>query len=362
MSIYRTNVGLDVHASKVVACALDEDTGELLERALPGEIPATVAWLATLPGPVRVAYEAGPTGFALSRALTAAGIACEIAAPSKLQRPVGERVKTDRRDAAHLLRLLRLEEIVGVRVPTIEQEGVRDLTRNFEDERGLLMAARHRTSKHLLRRGIVWDGGTTWTLKHLAWLRQQRFEQPAAQFAFDNELETVLQATARQRRLEAELLRIARDSEFTPIVRRLGVLRGMSEVTALSLAVEIGDWDRFTGASIGSFVGLVPSEYSSGASRSQGSITKVGNAHARRLLVTAAWQHRRPLRPGAPTQQRREALVSAPVRVRGEAGNRRLHQRWQRFTARKVHNNIADVGIARELAGWCWSLATMDER
>jgi transposase len=152
---------------------------------------------------------------------------------------------------------------------------------------------------------------------------------------------------------------MAADSEFTPIVRRLGCLRGVSTLTGFGLAVEIGNWRRFTGNTIGSFVGLVPAEYSSGESRSLGSITKTGNGHARRLLVEAAWHHR-PRYTVGKTMRDRWDLAPAAARIRGDEGNQRLHQRWVRFINRRKRNTIADVAIARELAGWCWSLAVMD--
>ena len=256
--------------------------------------------LSDLPGPVAVAYEAGPTGFGLYRSLTEAGIRCEVAAPSKLQRPAGDRVKTDAKDAVHLARLLRLDEITPVAIPTVEQEAARDLVRAREDCRGDLMRARHRLSKLLLRHGIVYYDGRAWTGRHDTWLRQQRLPTPATQVAFDTDYEAVLSVQARRDRLDAAIAAMAADSEFTPLVPRLGCLRGVSTLTGFALAVEIGDWHRFTGNTIGAFVGLVPSEYSSGASRVQGSITKTGNTHVRRLLVEAAWHHRRSL----PAQRR----------------------------------------------------------
>jgi transposase len=309
---------------------------------------------------VAVTYEAGPTGFGLYRALTAAGIRCEVAAPSKLQRPAGDRVKTDPKDALHLARLLRLDEITAVAVPTVAQETARDLARAREDARGDLMRARHRLSKLLLRQGIVYSGGRSWTGKHDAWLRAQRFAVPLTQYTFDSDYDTVLATTARRDRLDAHIAAIAADSEFTAIVRRLGCLRGISTLTGFALAVEIGDWTRFTGESIGSFVGLVPSEHSSGQSRSQGPITKAGNTHARRLLVEAAWHHQSRYRPGNTMQQRWD-LATPAARARGDAGNRRLHARWTRFLDRKKKPVIANTAIARELAGWCWSLAVLEE-
>jgi len=354
------SIGLDVHARSVVACAIDESSGEFLRRRFGNEPVAVVDWVRSLPQPAAVTYEAGPTGFALARMFTASGIDCVVAAPSKLQRPTGDRVKTDARDALHLARLLRLGEIVAVRVPSIEQETARDLVRAREDNRGELMAARHRLSKLLLRHGVIWDGKQAWTGAHDAWLRRQRFEYPGLTAAFEADYEAVQQIEARKKRLDGVIEQMAADSEYAPMVRRLGCLRGVSTLTGFALAVEVGDWDRFTGASIGAFLGLVPSEHSSGQSRSQGSITKTGNSHARRLLVEAAWHHRKVYRPGAVMQARWAAAPSQAV-LRGQDGNQRLHEKWQQFIARKKRPNIANVAVARELAGWCWSLAVMPD-
>ena len=357
----RTSVGLDVHARSVVAAAIDGVTGEVFRARLTPGNEEVIDWVRALPGPSAVVYEAGPTGFGLSRAFTTAGIRCEIAAPSKIQRPGGDRVKTDARDAMHLAKLLRLDEVVSVAVPSLQREAARDLVRAREDVRGDLMRARHRVSKLLLRQGIVYYGGSAWTGIHLLWLRAQHFDAPGLQIAFDAEHEAVLQAEARRDRLDKAIVAMAADSEFTPVVHRLGCLRGISTLTAFGLAVEVGDWDRLTGSSIGAYLGLVPTESSSGQSRSQGSITKTGNTHARRLLVEAAWHHGKPYRTPGATMTARWELAPAAARARGHAGNQRLHQRWLHFSDRKKRPVVANVAIARELAGWCWSLAVMDD-
>jgi transposase len=342
----------------VVAAAIDGVTGEIRQARLTPSHDQIRSWIGELPGSVAVTYEAGPTGFGLYRALTADGVRCVVAAPSKLQRPSGDRVKTDAKDAVHLARLLRLDEVTAVAVPGVEQESARDLVRAREDARGDLMRARHRLSKLLLRQGIIYCDGKAWTGLHDAWLRRQRFETAATRMAFESDYEAVLSVAARRDRLDAAITELAAGSEFTPMVRRLSCLRGISTLTAFALAVEIGDWYRFTGNSIGSFVGLVPSEHSSGASRVQGSITKTGNTHARRLLVEAAWHHRARYAPSKTMRDRWE-LAPAAARARGDAGNRRLHERWVSFNLRRKRPTIANVAIARELAGWCWSLAVL---
>ncbi len=222
------------------------------------------------------------------------------------------------------------------------------------------MRARHRLSKLLLRQGIVYYDGKAWTGRHDAWLRRQHFDIRALRLAFESDYDTVLTTVARRGRLDAAIAAMAADSEFTAVVRRLGCLRGVSTLTAFALAVEIGEWSRFTGNTIGSFLGLVPSEHSSGSSRAQGPITKTGNAHARRLLVEAAWHHQPRYRPGKTMRDRWE-LASPAARARGDAGNRRLHTRWVSFIDRKKKPAIANVAVARELAGWCLSLAMMED-
>jgi transposase len=360
VSRQRTFVGLDVHARSVVGHAIDESTGQVWQQLLPTDPPGIWGWLESLPQPVKVTYEAGPTGYELARFLRGRGVVCPVAAPSKLIRPAGNRVKTDAKDAEHLCRLLRLDEIVEVIVPDPEQEAARDLVRAREAVRGDLMRARHRVSKLLLRHGIVYPGRKTWTKVHEQWLQRQRFDAPARQLAFEDAVEAVLLTTDRRDRLDTAIEAMAADSSYTPLVRRLCCLRGISTLTGFGLAVEIGDWHRFSGSSIGAFVGLVPSEDSSGESRSQGSITKAGNGHARRLLVEAAWHHRKNYHHPGRQMRNRWQLAPAPARVRGHEGNRRLHLRWQSFQGRRKKDTIAAVAIARELAGWAWSLAVMD--
>jgi transposase len=360
----RTSVGLDVHARSVVACGLDGHSGRVFERRLCPDHAEIISWVRSLPQPVSVTYEAGPTGFGLARFLTGEGIDCQVAAPSMLHRPAGDRVKTDVRDARLLARLLHLGEITPVAVPSVEQEAARDLVRAREDVRGDLMSARHRLSKLLLRQGIVYYGGHAWTGKHDLWLRAQRrsavFDAPALGMAFDVGYDGVLAAVARRDRLDATISAMAAASTFTPVVRRLCCVRGVATLTAFGLAVEIGDWHRLTGRSIGAYLGLVPTESSSGDSRSQGPITKTGNRHARRLLIEAAWHHRAPLRPTVALRRRQDA-ASPAARDRAQRANQRLHSRWVGFDGRHKQPTVANTAIARELAGWCWSLAVLDD-
>lgn len=350
-------VGLDVHARSTVAGVLDGRGGELRVHRVSPESGQTVEWLRALPQPVRVAYEAGPTGYGLARACATAGIVCTVAAPSKIPRAPGDRVKTDRRDAERLARLLRLGELVAVRVPEPHEEAARDLVRAREDARGDLMRARHRLSKLLLRHGLVYDA-SAWTLAHDAWLRRQRFAARPLALAFDECYGAMLHAKTRRDGLDQAIAELAGESPFAEVVGRLVCLRGVSTLTALALTVELGDWQRFRPQSLGPFLGLVPSEDSSGERRRQGAITKTGNSHARRLLVEAAWHQRRPLRASAALERRRQGQPAA-VRARADESARRLHQRWHALESRGKRRTIVAVAVARELAGHCWALATM---
>ena len=355
-----TFVGLDVHARSVIAGLIDEDTGELRLARAPHQATELAGWLAGLAAPVRVAYEAGPTGYGLARALQDAGIDCLVAAPSRIPRAPGERVKNDRRDAARLARLLRAGELVAVAVPSAAAEGARDLVRAREDARADLMRARHRLSKMLLRYGRTYDKGA-WSGAHDAWLRRQRLDEPAAQASLVDYYDAALQARLRRDRLDAAIGELAGRADLAPVVGRLSCLRGVSTLTAVALAVEIGDWHRLSGATIGAYLGLTPSESQSGARHSRGPITRTGNSHARRLVVEAAWHHRRPHRRSAELERRR-AGCRPEVRERAEAAGMRLHRRWVSLEARRgLRSSVVAVAVARELAGWCWSLAVMDD-
>lgn len=357
----RTSVGLDVHARSVVAEAVDWQTGQSFSSRLVPQPEVVLDWVARLPGPVGACYEAGPTGFGLARAFAAAGIDCAVLAPSKLERPPGDRVKTDRRDAQRLARLLHIGEVTPIRIPSVEEEQARDLFRAREDTRADLMRARHRLGKLLLRNGIVYAGGTAWTGTHEQWLRHQHFTSTGTQLAFTEAFDTVLAVTARRERLDKAIELMALEPRWRDPVNRLACIRGIATLTAFGLTVEVADWQRFTASSVGAYLGLVPTEESSGDKKARGSITKAGNTHARRLLVETAWHHRKPLNaPSGRLRKQRDAATPA-VRARSREADRRLHQRWIDLDLRKKQPNISAVAIARELAGWCWSLATLDE-
>jgi transposase len=355
-----TWVGLDVHAAKVMACVVDAHSGELAVRRLAGETAPVVAFCAGLPGPTRVAYEAGPTGFGLARALAAAGIGCVVAAPGKIERAAADRVKTDQRDAERLVRLLMIDALVAVRVPSRQEEAIRDLVRAREDLRGDLMRARHRLSKLLLRHDVRYQDTTgAWTDRHRAWLAKVDLGERGAQATLGDYIGAIDALIVRRDTLETTIAQLIPDSPLETAVARLRCLRGIDTLSAVGLAAEIGDFHRFARpAQLMSYLGLVPSEHSSGETRRQGAITKTGSRHARRLLVEAAWHYRRPPRHGTTLQRRQDGQPPVAVAISWKA-QQRLHQLWRRLdTNRRKRRTIVAVAVARHLAGFCWSIVT----
>ena len=314
-----TWVGLDVHAGKTVAGVLDAVTGEVRSVRAPTLAAETVEWLGAFPAPVRVAYEAGPTGYGLARAWVAAGIACTVAAPSKIPRASGDKVKTDRRDAERLARLLRLGELVAVRVPEPHEEAARDVVRAREDARGEVMRARHRLSKLLLRHGLVYDA-SAWTLAHNAWLRRQRFDSRPLQLTLQESYAAAVHAKTRRDALDQAIAELAAEPPFADIVGTLCCLRGVSTLTALGLTVELGDWHRFRPESLGPFLGLTPSEDATGEQRRlarsprPATPTHAGSCRSS-LAPAAAPASTRRARAASTRPTRRRARPSRPQRA-----------------------------------------------
>src|SRR5215207_1753724 len=293
MAKARTLVGLDVHATKIVAAVLDVETGELRWFQIGGDARDAAGLCAGLPRPVRAAYEAGPTGYGLARELARRGVACVVAAPSKIPRAPGDRVKTDRRDAELLVRLLLAGKLHPVRVPGAEEEALRDLVRAREAIRTDLMRSRHRLSGLLLRHGIRFEDGTAWTERHREWLATITLQWPAAQATLLDAQGAIDALVHRRDALEREITALLPASPWATAVARLRCLRGIDTLTAVGLCSEIGDFERFGHPEqLMSYLGLVPSEHSSGESRRRGAITKTGSGHGRRLLVEAAYKYR----------------------------------------------------------------------
>jgi transposase len=354
-----TWVGLDVHARSTHAAAIDSLSGELRRARFGAGTEEVVDWLGGLSAPVRAAYEAGPTGFGLMRAASVAGIEVAVVAPSKTPRASGDRVKTDRKDAELLARLLLAGQLRAVAVPPEWLEAIRHLARTREQVRRDLMRARHRVSKLLLVHGRVYPGKSAWGRDHRRWLARQSFEHEPTELAFIDQLAAVDGLAARREALDERLSRLAQDERLWPTLTRLRAFRGIDTLTALMLHLELGgDWGRFASPrKLSSWLGLTPSLQQSGESSSQGSITKTGSSLARRLLVESAWHYAREPRIGATLANRQAGQPDHILQIAWRAQHR-LHRVGKRLRERGKPGNVATVAVARELAGFLWAAAT----
>lgn len=353
-------IGLDVHRDSIaIAVARRDGKPATSLGAAPNEAAGLIKRLLRL-GPaesLRCCYEAGPTGLGLARRLNEAGIACEVIAPSLVPVQPGARVKTDRRDAQKLAQYLRSGDLTPIHVLDPDTEAIRDLERARDDANRAERAARHQLSKFLLRHGRWFEGRSTWGPAHQAWLAKQQFDKHAHQDVMNDYRETVELATARVDRLTKRLAERVASWDKAPLVTALQALRGVELVSAATLVAEVGDFRRFRSASeLMSFVGLVPSEHSSGGSRRQGRITRTGNGHVRRILVESAWHYQRKPRMSKAIRQRNER-VSAAVRTIAWKAQQRLHKRLVRLTSRGKPKNQAAAAVARELVGFIWAIA-----
>ena len=362
MSEYSAYVGLDVHKDTIaVAVALpgrDEPVyrGEIAHRR--GSLRRLMSRLSPHGEVLSFCYEAGPCGYGVYREISESGHECVVVAPSLIPRKAGERVKTDRRDALTLARLHRSGDLTSVWVPGAEQEAMRDLTRAREDMKAMELKARQRLGAFLLRHGRVYDTGKSrWTQAHFRWLEAQAFEQPVQQVVFQEYVDAVTQASARVAGLEDRMHRALQTWSLAPAVAGLRALRGVGTVTAMTVLAELGDVTRFDSPrQLMSFLGLVPSERSSGSRRRQGAITKTGNGHVRRVLVEAAWSYRYPARKTAHLR-RKAAAAPAAVQALAWAAQKRLCARYRHLLrAGKVKNQVT-MAVARELVGFIWAIA-----
>ena len=360
MTVTMTYVGLDVHARSTHAAAIDVVSGELRRARFGGGSEEVVGWLAGLPQPLHGCYEAGPTGFALYRAAEAAGLRVEVIAPSKTPRAPGDRIKSDRKDAELLARLLLAGQLKVVAVPDPAVEAARHLCRAREQIRGDLMRCRHRVSKLLLLHGRVYPETSSWTQRHRQWLARQQFNEPATELAFLDTLAAVDGLAARKAALDERLSRLALDEQWWPTVARLRCFRGIDTLTALVLCLEIGDFARFPRpAKLASWLGLVPTLDQSGESHRQGAITKTGSSYARRLLVEAAWHYLRQPRIGATVANRQQGQPAHVLQIAWRAQHR-LYRLHNRLRARGKPANVATVAVARELACFLWAAAVAE--
>jgi transposase len=349
----RVWVCMDVHKFSIVAAMLPPAGGAPEVARIETTERAIRRFVDRLGGPdgLAVAYEAGPGGFDLLRLLTRIGVRCDVIAPSLVPVRAGDRVKTDRRDAKKLVRLYRAGELVFVAAPDEQTEGLRDLLRCRDDLRCARTAARHRVAKQLLRHGRVYrDGKKQWTKMHVAWVHRQRLQDPLAQQALEQMLIHLEGLDRQLARLDADLERIATAERWRDQVVALTAFRGISTRTALGLIAEIGDFRRFAHPrELASWLGITPSEYSSGDQQHRGHITKTGNRHARRLLVETAWHYRhRPRRRSARHAQSDRAWLAET----------RLHRRHHDLIERGKRSTVVNVAVARELAAFLWAEMT----
>lgn len=352
-------VGLDSHAqSTAIGVA---EAGRAAARFV-GTVGAKFVELSKAlaklgdPAQLLIVYEAGPCGFALVRELRAAGYRCEVVAPSKIPRRPGDRVKTDRRDALTLASLSRAGELRFVVVPDERDEAIRDLSRTRVDAVRARLKARQQLKALLLRHGRRYTGKTSWTAAHERYLATLSFGHRAQDIAFVEYRQTVSEAQARVERLSTALAQELEHWRMRPLVQALMTLRGVDQVVAMTLVAELGELKRFAHPrELMGYLGLVPSEHTSGEKRRRGGITKTGNTHARRVLIEAAWNYRFPPRITGPLQKRQEQQPSA-VRTIAWRAQLRLNHRYRQLTARGLQHNKICVAVARELAAFIWSI------
>lgn len=360
--VHAAYIGLDVHKATIAVSIAEAGRHDPEFR---GEIPNDPKAIDTLVRqlserfegqPLLFSYEAGPCGYGVFHQVQATGHNCEVVAPSLIPQRPGDRVKTDRRDAKMLARLSRSGELTPVWVPTPEQEAVRDLTRAREDMKAIELKARQRLGAFLLRHGKVYAGKSKWTQAYFRWLETVRFENPVQQLVLEEYVNAVKEAQRRVAGLETQMRAVLPTWSLAPVVEAVQAMRGVSLITAMTVLAELGDISRFDSPrQLMAYLGLVPSEHSSGGSRRQGGITKTGNGHVRRVLVEAAWSYRFPARKTRGIQQRAEQTSPAVQAIAWEA-QKRLCGRYRYLAATGKVTQQVTTAVARELAGFLWAI------
>ena len=355
-------VGLDVHKDSIAVAHAESDrsvppvfVGEIGTRQ--ADIDKLIRRLHTKASHLVFAYEAGPTGYVLHRYLTGKGLDCQVIAPSLIPKKPGDKVKTDRRNAVDIARLLRAGDLTSVYVPTVEDEAVRGVCRARDAARSTLKDAKLRLKAFLLRLGRHYVGRADWNEAHRRYLAKVVCPTPAQQIVFQEFVRAVDEQVDRLGRIEKELLELAPRWRLYPVVQALQALRGVQWLVAITVVAELGDLTRFDNPrQLAAYVGLIPSEYSSGPTRRQGGITKAGNGRARRALIEAAWAYRHPVKVSEHIQRRIDQLPKQ-IQDLGWKAQVRLCKRFRRLTARGKHPNVAVTAIARELIAFMWAIA-----
>jgi transposase len=354
-----TVVGLDVHKATIVAAVLppemDRATRTFTIENEPKAVERMVQSL-TSKGPVEFVYEAGPCGYQTHRQIAQLGQKCVLIAPGLIPKRPTDHVKTDRRDAENLAGLYRAGQLTEIRIPTREEEAARDLVRAREDGLADRLRARHRLMKFLLRQGRVYRETKSWTITHRAWLKTQKFEWAPLEQTFEGYMQTLDDAEARLKTFDQQLQDLSQREAYRTPVSYLRCLKGIDTLSALTLIVEAQDFRRFErAASFMSFTGLVSSEYSSGEKVRRGAITKAGNTHIRRILVEAAWSNRNGNVASRELLERRKDCPAEIVRIAQKA-QKRLHRKYWRMLGRSKPHTVTVAAVARELAGFVWSI------
>jgi len=358
-----TFIGLDTHKefSEVVTIG---DQRDLSHEAL-GRIPSTRQAFTKLArrlqskypkSTLHFVYEAGPCGFWIYRLLTSLGHICYVVAPSLIPKKPGERIKTDKRDAIKLARLMRANELSPIYVPEADDEAVRDLSRAREAACHDRKRAKHQIKSFLLRNFIAYQGSANWGPKHRRWLAELILPHPAQQIVLQEMIHTLNERTLRLNNLDNELLHIASQWRFYPVVKAIQAMRGISLIIATGLICELGDLTRFNHPSkLMAYIGLIPSEHTSSDKRRLGSITKMGNTRARRLLVEGAHSYRYQPKVSVDMEKRQQGLPQSIKDIAWQA-QLRLCRRYQRLMHRGKHRNVVVVATAREMVGYLWEI------
>lgn len=356
------NIGLDVHKNSISIGIADEGRdGEVrfygkIDNDI-NQLDKVIRKLISKGAVLRIAYEAGPCGYGIYRYLTSNAIDCVVVAPSKIPKQSGNRLKDDRRDCLSLAKLHRAGELTPVYVPTQEEEALRDLVRAREDGTNALRTAKQRLGAFLLRHDTVYSGKTKWTKAHLNWLADISMPHPAQQIVLQEYIDTVADCSNRVQRLTEQIRQQSQQSRLHELIKALQSMRGISLIVAATIAAELGDFTRFENpGKLMAFLGLIPSEHSSGERVKKGAITKTGNGHVRRALVEAAHAYRFAARKSREIRKRQEDLPKEVLDISWKA-QCRLCTRYQHLTAKGKKTNVAKTAIAREIAGFSWAIA-----
>jgi transposase len=355
-------VGLDIHKESIIASyAINfgavHDLGEV--GVLHRDLDRLCTRMQSKASVVHFVYEAGPCGYSVYRYLTGKGHRCTVCAPSLIARKPGDRVKTDRRDAQNLVRALRANDVSAVHVPDATDEAFRDLVRAWAGARVDLRQAKQRLKSFLLVHDVRYIGKANWGDAHRRWLSKFVFPHANSHIAFQEHLRTIEERLAQCQRLEQRLREAAQEWRFYPVIQALQTLRGVQFTVAVGLVAEIGELSRFdTPPQLMAWLGLVPSEHSSGPRKRQGAITKCGNGYARRLLIEAAWAYRYTPKV-SPSIQKRHEGIARPIIDRAWDAQVRLCKRFRKLNARGKPHNVVVVAIARELSGYIWDIARL---